>query len=256
MRRLSPAHPQLTVALDCSKSLLLLGLIFLSSCATQQPLSDGNSVGSDVSAAKANAEVSSRQRESLPTPPSPAAPVQFKLYPAFLFLPRTTAEQITFLESTHTKQSIHIGDLSGRENPCATLAEFKEKAAAVAAVLGGQAIVIRDGTSGHGPTKEPTSGPGFAADLLLVPKARLGIQDEGGRWQRKEPSIEGFDASSLGPTGGLRVGDRIVAINGVEVLRQDRFTQCWLAWAVGENVVIAFVREGVPMTTQVTTIAN
>ena len=52
----------------------------------------------------------------------------------------------------------------------------------------------------------------FAAALLLIPKARLGLQGEGGPWPRTELVVQGFDKESLAPGAGLKVGDRIVAL--------------------------------------------
>ena len=184
--------------------------------------------------------------------PADASPLQFKLHPSFLLLSRTSADQIEFLEPNTARQTIVIGVLNDWENPCETMDEFKREAAVAAAILGGQAVQIQSesGTAGRG-------GPGdFAATLLLIPKARLGLQDEGSQWPRKELVVQGFDKGSLAPGAGLKVGDRIVALDGVDVLQEKRFVDRWISWGVDQNVVVTFVRDGVQMTLQAKTIAN
>jgi hypothetical protein len=186
------------------------------------------------------------------TNPADASPLQFKINPSFLLLSRTAPDQIVFLEPNAARQTIVIGILNDWENPCATIDEFKRKAAIAAAILGGQAIQIQSesGTARRG-------GPGdFAATLLLVPKARLGLQDEGGQWPRTELVVQGFDKESLAPGAGLKVGDRIVSLDGVDVLQEKRFVDRWLSWSVGESVVVRFVRDGTEMSLQAKTIAN
>ena len=171
---------------------------------------------------------------------------QFDLDPVFLFLPQTTPDQIAFWEPNSPRRSIRIGELTEWENPYDTLAEFKEKSAVAGAVLGGQAIRIHDAAGSEG----------FRAELLLVPRAHLGIRDEAGDWPRKEMVIRGFDPESLAPRAGLKVGDRIISLDGTDVLRQKRFAECWLSWKAGEVVVVTFIRDGTKMTTQATTIVN
>jgi hypothetical protein len=184
--------------------------------------------------------------------PADASPLQFEVHSNFLLLSRTSPDQVMFLEPNSAQRALVIGILHDWENPCETMEEFKRKAANAAAVLGGQAVQIQ---SENGVARR--DGPdNFAAALLLVPKARLGLQDEGGRPPRTELIVRGFDKESLAPAAGLKVGDRIVALNGVDVLQEKRFADGWLSWSVGESVVVTFIREGVEMSTQATTIAN
>lgn len=184
--------------------------------------------------------------------PLEASPLQFRLHPSFLFLPMTTPDQIVFLEPGASQQTIVIGVLNDWENPCATIDEFKRKAAAAAAILGGQAVQIQ---SESGRIRRGGAGD-FAAALLLVPKARLGLEEEGGQWPRTSLVVRGFDKESLAPGAGLKVGDRIIALNGVDVLPEKRYSDAWLSWSVGESVVVTFVRNGIEMSLQATTIAN
>jgi hypothetical protein len=184
--------------------------------------------------------------------PVDASPLQFNLYPSFLFLPKTSPDQIVFLEPGATQQTILIGVLNDWENPCETMDEFKCKAATAAAILGGQAVQIQS-ESGAG---RRGGSDDFAAALLLIPTARLGLQDEGGQWPRTALVVQGFDKESLAPAAGLKVGDCIVAVNGTDVLQEKRFADAWLSWAVGESVVVTFVRDGVQMSLQAKTIEN
>jgi membrane-associated protease RseP (regulator of RpoE activity) len=186
------------------------------------------------------------------TNPVDASPLQFSLYPSFLLLPQTSPDQIVFLEPRATQRTILIGVMNDWENPCASMDEFKRRAATAAAILGGQAVQIR---SESGPFRRGGSGD-FAAALLLIPKARLGLQDEGGQWKRTELVVQGFDKESLAPAAGLQVGDRIVAVNGTDVLQEKRFADAWLSWAVGATVVVTFVRDGMEMSLQAKTIPN
>lgn len=184
-----------------------------------------------------------------------ALPLQFNLYANFLFLSSTPPDQIVFLEPGAARRTITIGVLRDWENPCETIEEFKRKAAIAAATLGAQGVQIRSDNSStlRGGSGERSS---FAASLLLIPKARLGLQDEAGAWPRTELVVRGFDQESLAPRAGLEVGDRIVELNGVDVLQEKRFADSWLSWSVGEHVVVTFVRDGVRRSLQAETIAN
>jgi hypothetical protein len=184
--------------------------------------------------------------------PVDASPLQFNLHPSFLFLTQTRPDQIVFLEPDSPQRTIAIGVLNDWENPCATMDEFKRKAAIAAAILGGQAVHIQ---SESGAAQRGGSSA-FSAALLLVPKARLGLQDEGGQWPRAKLVVQGFDKESLAPGAGLKVGDRIVALNGIDVLQEKRFAEAWLSWSVGESVVVTFVRDEIEMSLQARTIAN
>jgi PDZ domain len=187
--------------------------------------------------------------------PMEASPLRFDLDPAFLFLSKTTSDKIFFLEPDTARRAIVIGGMIDWENPCQTLEEFKRKAAVAAATLGGQAVQIQSDSKLAQP-RGPGSQFGFAAALLLVPSARLGIQNEAGDWPRTELIVQGFDKNSLAPQAGLKVGDRITALDGVDVRKQKRFADGWLSWTVGETVVVIFVRDGTEMSLQATTIAN
>jgi hypothetical protein len=192
-----------------------------------------------------------RMNSEAPTNVADALPLQFKLNPSFLLLSRTAPEQVVFLEPNAARRTIVIGVLNDWENPCATLDEFKRKAALAAAILGGQAVQIQS----HTAARRGGSGD-FGAALLLIPKARLGLEDEGGQWPRTELVVRGFDQESLASGAGLKVGDRIVALNGVDVLQEKRFADAWLSWSIGESVVVTFVRGGIQMSLQAQTIAN
>ena len=187
--------------------------------------------------------------------PMEASPLQFDLDPAFLFLSKTASDKIFFLEPDSARRAIVIGGMTDWENPCQTLEEFKRRAAVAAATLGGQAVQIQSDSNFVQP-RGPGSQIGFAAALLLVPSARLGIQNEAGDWPRKELVVQGFDQDSLAPRAGLKVGDRITTLDGVDVRKQKRFADGWLSWTVGESVVVTFVRDGTEMSLQATTIAN
>lgn len=184
--------------------------------------------------------------------PLDASPLQFKLNSGFLLLSRTEPEQIVFLEPNSAQRTIAIGVLKDWENPCATMEEFKNKAALAAAILGGQAVQIQ---SDNGATR-PGSSDSFSAMLLLVPRACLGLENEVGQWPRTELVVRGFDKESLAPDAGLRIGDRIIELNGVDVLQEKRFVEAWLSWSVGQSVVVTFVRDGTEMSLQATTIPN
>jgi len=160
-----------------------------------------------------------------------------------------------FLDPRTERQTIVIGGLREWENPCLTIEEFKEKAAITAGALGADAVQIQNEGD---PARLGASTPSrsFVASLLLIPRARLGLEGESKRWQRNDLVIRGFAKESLASGAGLKVGDRIVALNGVDVLQEKRCAQAWLSWAVGESVVVTFVRDGKEMSLQAKTIAN
>ncbi|MHC1765725.1 MAG: PDZ domain-containing protein [Verrucomicrobiia bacterium] len=236
------------------KSILIFCLVLLPACATDE---DPARRARGYSETQLSRSVFAgghgvRRDPEIETNPADAPPLQFKVYPSFLLLSKTTPERIVFLESNAAQRTIVIGFLSDWENPCASIEEFKRKAALAAAILGGEGVQIQ---SEGGAARRGGSGH-FEAALLLIPKARLGLLDEGGDWPRTELVVHGFDQGSLAPEAGLRVGDRIVAVNGIDVLREKRFADAWLSWSVGEMVVVTFIRDGVEMSLQAKTIAN
>ncbi len=97
---------------------------------------------------------------------------------------------------------------------------------------------------------------GFMCVLLVIPKARLGIEFEAGSEYENKliiRRITNLDAEAV----GLRIGDRVLSINGIDALRNaEASKQDSLKWEIGQVVQVAIVREGRETTLPVKAVAN
>jgi hypothetical protein len=85
---------------------------------------------------------------------------------------------------------------------------------------------------------------GFVADLYMVPTPSLGIEWEPGDMLLGKYIIRRFRPGSRCAEAGLKLGDKVLAINNIDVLETNGLLRQSMRWSVDEKAVLAVVREG------------
>ncbi|MDY0354671.1 MAG: S1C family serine protease [Sedimentisphaerales bacterium] len=153
-----------------------------------------------------------------------------------------------------------IGRYADLENPLETDEDFIEAAKPVAARYGANALVILDDparihrAARLSDTEETLIG--FVADLYVVPTASLGIEWEPGDMLLGKYIVRRFRPGSRCADAGLRLGDKVLAINNVDVLETNALLQQSMRWSVGENAMLAVVRDGAEVIIEVPLVPN
>ncbi|GEM_PF-872096 len=97
---------------------------------------------------------------------------------------------------------------------------------------------------------------GFICALLVLPKAKIGLEFESGTGYEKRRVIRRIQNPEA-ETAGLRIGDNLLAINGIDVLSSaEASSRDSLKWEVGQVVQVTVARDGKEITLPVKTIAN
>lgn len=97
---------------------------------------------------------------------------------------------------------------------------------------------------------------GFICALLVVPKAKLGVEFETGSGyenRRVIRRIQNPDAQAA----GLLIGDNVLSLNGIDIVRSaEASDRDWLKWKVGQVVQVTVAREGKEVILPIKVIAN
>lgn len=153
-----------------------------------------------------------------------------------------------------------VGRYADLENPMATIEDFVEAARPIAARYGANALVIEDdpirihGSAGFNDVDEVLIG--FVADLYVVPTASLGIEWEPGDLMLDKHIIRRFRPGSRCAEAGLRLGDKVLAINSVDVLDTNALLRQSMQWSVDETAVLSVVRDGQEIHIEVPLVPN
>jgi len=196
-----------------------------------------------------------------PFVPAPNA-IQFSVEPWFASEP-IDVEDVEFIvrgvagfdmDGTWVGRYAHLG------NPLGTVDDFVEAAKPLAARYGANALVIEDDPARiHRATRLHSLDEvliGFVADLYAVPTASLGIEWEPGDMLLGKYIIRRFRPGSRCAEAGLRLGDKILAINNVDVLETNALLRQSMQWSVGENAMLAVVRDGAEVIIPVPLVPN
>ncbi len=153
-----------------------------------------------------------------------------------------------------------VGRYTDLENPVNTLDDFVEAAKPIAATYGANAIVVEDdptrihGTARFNDVDEVLIG--FVADLYVVPTASLGIEWEPGDMMLGKYIIRRFRPGSRCAEAGLKLDDKVLAVNGVDVLETNAMLQQAMQWSVDEKAILAVVRNGEEIQIEVPLVPN
>jgi hypothetical protein len=165
----------------------------------------------------------------------------------------------TGIQSFET-EGMKVGRFIAIENPVETIEDFIEVAKPIAAKHGANGIVIEDNpaeihaNAAYSDIKSKLIG--FAADLYFLPSVSLGIEWEPGDLMLGKYIIRRFRDGSNAPDVGLKIGDKILAINEVDVLDLRRLIQEYKKWSAGETATLTIVREGMEKKIEVPLVPN
>lgn len=153
-----------------------------------------------------------------------------------------------------------VGRYADLGNPLETVEDFVEVAKPIAARCGANAMVIEDDPVRiHGATHLRSLDEtlvGFVADLYVIPTASLGIEWEPGDMLLGKHIIRRFRPGSRCDEAGLRLGDKVLALNNVDVLETNALLQQSMQWSVGEKAMVAVVRDGAEVVIPVPLVPN
>ena len=97
---------------------------------------------------------------------------------------------------------------------------------------------------------------GFICTLLVVPKARLGLDFESGAGYEKRRIIRrilNIDAEAA----GLRIGDNVLSINGLDVSKNTVASdRDMIKWRVGQEIQVTIARDGKELTLPIKPVEN
>lgn len=145
-------------------------------------------------------------------------------------------------------EGMKVGRYLAIENPVETIEDFIEVAKPIAAKQGANGIVIEEdpGEIHANATYSDIESRliGFVADLYFLPSVSLGIEWEPGDLMLGKYIIRRFRDGSNAPDVGLKIGDKILAINEVDVLDLRRLIQEYKKWTAGETATLTIVRDG------------
>ncbi len=153
-----------------------------------------------------------------------------------------------------------VGRYADLENPMDTIDDFIETARPLAARYGANALVIEDDPARiHGSARFDDVDElliGFVADLYVVPTASLGIEWEPGDLMLGKYIIRRFRPGSRCRDAGLKLGDKVLAVNNIDVLETNAMLQQSMRWSVDEIAVLAVVRNGEEIRVEVPLVPN
>lgn len=188
--------------------------------------------------------------------------VQFRVAPWYAAEP-IAVEDVEYIvrgTSGFDMDGTWVGRYADLENPLTTVDEFIEVAKPIAARYGANAIVVEDdparihGTARFRDVEESLIG--FVADLYMVPTASLGIEWEPGDMLLGKYIIRRFRPGSRCAEAGLKLGDKVLAVNNVDVLETNGLLRQSMRWSVGEKAMLAVVRDGAETLLEVPLVPN
>lgn len=188
--------------------------------------------------------------------------IQFSIAPWYTGQPLAVddVEYIVRGTSGFDMDGTWVGRYTDLENPVESIDDFIEAAKPIAAQYGSNAIVVEDdparihGTARFNDIEEVLIG--FVADLYVVPTASLGIEWEPGDMMLGKYIIRRFRPGSRCADAGLKLGDKVLAVNGIDVLETNAMLQQTMQWSVDEKATLAVVRNGEEIQIEVPLVPN
>ena len=193
-------------------------------------------------------------------PPSEA--IEFELYPDYDFEP-LTGEHTTYTIKGFRNfgmEGVCVARYVDFENPMVSDEEFYKVAMPIAEKHGANAVILEDDRrvlknyADYSQVENPFIG--FVADLYVVPEASLGVEWEPGDLYMGKYIIRRFKRVSKAKEAGLRLSDKVIEINGIDMLNKRAFVEEFLKWSVGETARVSFVRDGEQQTLEVELVPN
>lgn len=188
--------------------------------------------------------------------------IEFEIIPAMKAEP-IPAEQVRIIFGV--RDFYHDGFRMGRyadiENPMSSFTDFVEYVRPIAAEHGANAVLIEDQwreiRDNQFYFREIDSElVGFVADLYVLPPVCLGVFWEPGDLSNGKHVIRKFTDNSRGPEAGLKIGDRILEINDVDMLDENGLMALFRQWSSGDIADVSVVRDGQEISIEVPLISN
>jgi hypothetical protein len=143
------------------------------------------------------------------------------------------------------------------EMPCETVEEFKAYAVLAAANYGANAVqILTSPELIKSVSPAANNRVGFLCGLMVVPNARINVELETGAAFQNRHVIRRIHGGGA-EVSGLRIGDNILAIDGVDVLRDASLAaRSQMKWLVGQTVQVTVARDGREVDIPVITVPN
>ena len=147
------------------------------------------------------------------------------------------------------QESLRVARYLDTENPMETVKDFARAVRSGAEAMNANAVVIEDDPRRiqandwlYDQIQDPNVA--FVADLYVIPRMSLGIEWEPGDLYMSKHVIRRFRPDGDGPRAGLWLGDKVIAIDGIDPLRREAVVKHLLGKTFGDTVELLVVRDG------------
>lgn len=154
-----------------------------------------------------------------------------------------------------------VGDFTYYENPVDTQADFVQQVRAELAKQGVNGLLIvadpakvQSGDVSYGFEVPKTAG--FLAEALYFPQGSLGVIWEPGALRIGEYIVRTYKGNVQPQKGGLLLGDKVLDVDGIDVLKRDQIFKVAKDWKPGDTVSLTVVRNGQEQTVSQTLVPN
>lgn len=167
-------------------------------------------------------------------------------------------KNVVVIEGTRpTIAAFPVAEYDDWENPLETIQDIKRYLVAAAVNDGANGVLI---LNSHEEIKDifPNADDkiGFLCSLLVIPKARLGVEFETGTGYENRRVVRRV-LSTEENAAGLQIGDNVLAVNGIDlVLNDSEAIKDSMKWNVGQEVQVTVARDGKELTFPVKTVEN
>ncbi len=160
------------------------------------------------------------------------------------------------------RYALFVGRYYDFENPFEDVNAFVAWAEPVVLDKGANAMLIEDDPLmiqkndsffGDVPERELI---GFAANLYVIPATSLGVEWEPADLANAKHVMRRFTHNSKAQEAGLRVGDKVLEIDGIDMLDKNAFIHQSFKWTAGDVVPVTIVRDGQEQTLKLTLVEN
>ena len=167
-------------------------------------------------------------------------------------------QDVTIIEGSRpTIVAFPVAEYADWENPLESTAAIEPYLKAAAANDGANGVLVlnsQEQIKDVFPNADDRIG--FLCSLLIIPKARLGVEFETGTGYENRRVVRRVLAGGEN-AGSLHIGDNILAVNGIDlVLNVSDAIKDSLKWNIGQDVQVTVARDGKELTFPVKTVEN
>ena len=159
--------------------------------------------------------------------------------------PVADSDVLVFQGSRPPVSAFAVAEYADWECPTASEEEVKQYMISAAANNGANGILIlnnQEEVKNFNPNADNRIG--FVCALLIVPSARIGVEFETGTGYENRRIVRRV-LSSDAESAGLRIGDNVLAIDGLDlVLNASDEIRDQMKWKIGQEVQLSVARDG------------